>query len=60
VIRIEMKDDDLARTRLAISRLWELFASLFALPTSDRLRNMRRGWSRHATRCAASSSARST
>jgi DNA-binding transcriptional ArsR family regulator len=31
VIRIEMKDDDLARTRLAISPLWELFASLFAL-----------------------------
>ncbi len=26
-----MKDDDLARTRLAISPLWELFASLFAL-----------------------------
>jgi DNA-binding transcriptional ArsR family regulator len=31
VIRIEMNDDDLARTRLAISPLWELFASLFAL-----------------------------
>ncbi len=29
MVRIEISDDDLSRTRLAISPLWELFASLF-------------------------------
>ena len=31
VIRIELTDDDLSRTRLALSPLWELVASLFVL-----------------------------
>jgi DNA-binding MarR family transcriptional regulator len=31
VIRIELTDDDLSRTRLAMSPLWELVASLFVL-----------------------------
>jgi DNA-binding transcriptional ArsR family regulator len=31
VIRIELTDDDLARTRLALSPLWELVASMFVL-----------------------------
>jgi DNA-binding transcriptional ArsR family regulator len=31
VIRIELSDDDLSRTRLAISPLWELVGSLFVL-----------------------------
>jgi DNA-binding transcriptional ArsR family regulator len=31
VIRIELSDDDLSRTRLALSPLWELVASLFVL-----------------------------
>jgi len=31
VIRIELTDDDLGRTRLALSPLWELVASLFWL-----------------------------
>jgi DNA-binding transcriptional ArsR family regulator len=31
VVRIELSGDDLARTRLAISPLWELFASLLML-----------------------------
>jgi DNA-binding MarR family transcriptional regulator len=36
VVRIEVSDDDLSRTRLAISPLWELFASLFMLYTEQR------------------------
>jgi DNA-binding transcriptional ArsR family regulator len=39
VIRIELTDDDLARTRLALSPLWELVASVFVLhddhPTAE-------------------------
>jgi DNA-binding transcriptional ArsR family regulator len=35
VVRIEITDDDLSRTRLAISPLWELFASLFMLHTEQ-------------------------
>jgi DNA-binding transcriptional ArsR family regulator len=35
VVRIEVSDDDLSRTRLAISPLWELFASLFMLYTEQ-------------------------
>jgi DNA-binding transcriptional ArsR family regulator len=31
VVRIRLSDDELSRTRLAISPLWELFASLFVL-----------------------------
>jgi DNA-binding transcriptional ArsR family regulator len=31
VIRIELTDDDLSRTRLALSPLWELFASLMMI-----------------------------
>jgi DNA-binding transcriptional ArsR family regulator len=31
VIRIELTDEDLSRTRLAVSPLWELIASLFVL-----------------------------
>ena len=38
-----MKDDDLARTRLAISPLWELFASLFALHDERRRPSTRVG-----------------
>jgi DNA-binding transcriptional ArsR family regulator len=37
VVRIEVSDDDLSRTRLAISPLWELFASLFILHTEQPL-----------------------
>jgi DNA-binding transcriptional ArsR family regulator len=47
VIRIEMNDDDLARTRLAISPLWELFASLFALH-DERPRVEYAPWVQHA------------
>ena len=36
MVRIEVSDDDLSRTRLAISPLWELFASLFMLYTEQR------------------------
>jgi DNA-binding MarR family transcriptional regulator len=35
VIRIELNDDDLAHTRLALSPLWELVASLFLLHKPD-------------------------
>jgi DNA-binding transcriptional ArsR family regulator len=35
VIRIELTDDDLGRTRLALSPLWELVASLFWLHKDD-------------------------
>jgi DNA-binding transcriptional ArsR family regulator len=35
VVRIEVSDEDLSRTRLAISPLWELFASLFMLYTEQ-------------------------
>jgi DNA-binding transcriptional ArsR family regulator len=35
VVRIEVSDDDLSRTRLAISPLWELFASVFMLYTEQ-------------------------
>jgi DNA-binding transcriptional ArsR family regulator len=35
VVRIEITDDDLSRTRLAISPLWELFASLFMVYTEQ-------------------------
>ena len=31
MVRIQLTDDDLSRTRLALSPLWELFASLFML-----------------------------
>ena len=31
MIRIELTDDDFSRTRLALSPLWELVASLFLL-----------------------------
>jgi DNA-binding MarR family transcriptional regulator len=36
VIRIELTDDDLSRTRLALSPLWELVASLFLLRRPDK------------------------
>jgi len=35
VIRIELTDDDLSRTRLALSPLWELVASLFMVHRED-------------------------
>jgi DNA-binding transcriptional ArsR family regulator len=35
VIRIELSDDDFSRTRLALSPLWELVASLFLLHRAD-------------------------
>jgi DNA-binding MarR family transcriptional regulator len=35
VIRIELSDEDLSRTRLALSPLWELVASLFMLHNDD-------------------------
>jgi DNA-binding transcriptional ArsR family regulator len=35
VIRIELTDDDLERTRLALSPLWELVASLFVLHSTS-------------------------
>jgi DNA-binding transcriptional ArsR family regulator len=35
VIRIELTDDELSRTRLALSPLWELVASLFMLHRPD-------------------------
>jgi DNA-binding transcriptional ArsR family regulator len=35
VIRIELTDDDLSRTRLALSPLWELVASLFVLHKAE-------------------------
>jgi DNA-binding transcriptional ArsR family regulator len=54
VVRIELTDDDLSRTRLAISPLWELFASLFMvhherppaqyLPWVERTRRALRGF----------------
>ena len=35
MIRIELTDDDFSRTRLALSPLWELVASLFLLHRAD-------------------------
>jgi DNA-binding transcriptional ArsR family regulator len=35
VVRIELSDDDLSRTRLALSPLWELVASLFMVRSAD-------------------------
>src|SRR5919201_284817 len=35
MIRIALTDDDFSRTRLALSPLWELVASLFLLPRAD-------------------------
>ena len=35
MIRIELSDDDLGRTRLALSPLWELVASLFVLHSTS-------------------------
>jgi DNA-binding transcriptional ArsR family regulator len=37
VVRIRLSDEDLARTRLALSPLWELFASLFMLHDEEPL-----------------------
>ena len=46
MIRIELTDDDLGRTRLALSPLWELFASLFWLHDERAARGVRARGSR--------------
>jgi hypothetical protein len=60
VIRIELSDDDFSRTRLALSPLWELVASLFLLHRAEPPPEHRDGSTGRAARSPVSTSDPST